>query len=148
MPLIVYLDSLLFMSELFGFVNSRHFCHTEDVKNNRSSGLNILDMEPLKYLPGLNAQHKKTQDYGRKGARKTVYPATSHACTKILPTALGRQGAAQLAKQSFKEVCTRFYFAVFGLAVGAGAKGTSTGFRLIGQPKRVCYSSKEILSKE
>ena len=42
--LIVYLDSLLFMSELFGFVNSRHFCYTEDVKNNRSSGLNILTL--------------------------------------------------------------------------------------------------------
>ena len=28
-PLIVYLDSLLFMSELFGFVNSRHFCQEQ-----------------------------------------------------------------------------------------------------------------------
>ena len=42
MPLIVYLDSLLFMSELFGFVNSRHFCHTEDMQYNRFSGLKIL----------------------------------------------------------------------------------------------------------
>ena len=32
------------MSELFGFMNWRHFCHTEDVKNNRSSGLNILGL--------------------------------------------------------------------------------------------------------
>ena len=43
MPLVVYLDSLLFMSELFGFVNSKHFCHIEDMKNNRSPGLNILE---------------------------------------------------------------------------------------------------------
>lgn len=57
-----------------------------------------LDMEPLKYLPGLNAQHKKTHDYGRKVARKTVYSA----CTKILPTALGRQGAAQLVSERSK----------------------------------------------
>ena len=28
--------------ELFGFMNLRHFCHTEDVKNNRPPGLNIL----------------------------------------------------------------------------------------------------------
>ena len=42
MPLIVYLDSLMFMSELFGFMNLRHFCHTEEVKNNLSSGLYIL----------------------------------------------------------------------------------------------------------
>ena len=41
-PLIVYLDSLLFMLELFVFVNSRHFCHNEDVQYNRSSGLKIL----------------------------------------------------------------------------------------------------------
>ena len=38
----VYLDSLLFMSELFGFMNLRHFFDTEDMKNNRSSELNIL----------------------------------------------------------------------------------------------------------
>ena len=48
-------------------------------------------------MPGFNAQHKKTQDYGRKVARKTVYPP--HTCTKILPTVLGRQGAAQLVSE-------------------------------------------------
>ena len=41
-PLIVHLDYLLFMSELFGSVNLRHFCHIKDVKNNHSFGLKIL----------------------------------------------------------------------------------------------------------
>ena len=42
-PLIMYLNSLLFtILKLFSFVNSRPFCHTKDVKNNRSSGLKIL----------------------------------------------------------------------------------------------------------
>ena len=30
------------MLEHFGFMNTRHFCHTEDVKNIRFSGSNIL----------------------------------------------------------------------------------------------------------
>ena len=50
-------------------------------------------------MPDFNAQNKKTQDYGRKVARKMAYPPTTHACTKILPTALGRQGAAQLVSE-------------------------------------------------
>jgi hypothetical protein len=34
--------------ELFGFMNLRHFCHTEDVKNNHLSGLNILQSISMK----------------------------------------------------------------------------------------------------
>ena len=30
------------VSELFGFLNSRHFCHNEDVQYNHSSGLKLL----------------------------------------------------------------------------------------------------------
>ena len=35
--------SLTYLMGQNSCVNSRHFCHTEDVKNNRSSGLNILE---------------------------------------------------------------------------------------------------------
>ena len=48
------------MSELFGFVNSRHFCHTEDVQNNRSSGLNILHkFAILDFHLGTSSSHEK-----------------------------------------------------------------------------------------
>ena len=42
MSLTVYLYCLLFMSEFFSFVNSRHFSKTEDMQYNCSSGLKIL----------------------------------------------------------------------------------------------------------
>ena len=35
--------SLTYLMDQNSSVNSKHFCHTEDVKNNRSSGLNILE---------------------------------------------------------------------------------------------------------
>ena len=43
-PLIGYLDYILFMSELFDFVNSTHFCHTETSNKNIFSGLKTLGL--------------------------------------------------------------------------------------------------------
>ena len=59
------------MSELFGFMNSRHFCHNEDVQNNRSSALKILvrTMAKLKELSNRSRckkslSHQKFYNFG------------------------------------------------------------------------------------
>ena len=56
--------SLTYLMDQNSSVNSRHFCHTTDVKNNRSSGLNILEKIALRkiFVNGTS----ESQKYGIK----------------------------------------------------------------------------------